>query len=72
MIYDMPPALVCDDLLAVSGQIDAVLLVVDGTKTSPEDIRRCEELIADTLPLMGVVMNRSQDLRLGRYRYRKD
>lgn len=72
VVYDMPPALVCDDLLAISDQIDAVLLVIDGTKTSPEDIRRCEELLKGSLPLMGVVMNRSQDLRLGRYRYRKD
>lgn len=72
VIYDMPPALACDDLLAISGQVDAVLLVVDGTKTSPEEVRRCEELLTDTLPLMGVVLNRSQDLRLGRYRYQKD
>ena len=72
VVYDMPPALVCDDLLAIASQVDAVLLVVDGTKTAPDDIRRCEELLTDTLPLIGVVLNRSQDLRLGRYGYRKD
>lgn len=71
VVYDMPPALVCDDLLAISGQIDAVLLVADGTKSSPADIQRCADLLSDTLPLMGVVLNRSQDLRLGRYRYSK-
>lgn len=71
VVYDMPPALVCDDLLAIAGQIDAVLLVADGTKSSPADIQRCADLLADTLPLMGVVLNRSQDLRLGRYRYQK-
>ena len=71
VIYDMPPALVCDDLLAICGQIDAVVLVADGTKSSPAEIRRCEEMLADVLPLMCVVLNRSQDLRLGRYRYGK-
>lgn len=71
ILYDMPPMLVCDDLLAIAGQVDAVLLVADGTRTSPAEIRRCEELLADVLPIMGVVLNRSQDLRLGRYRYGK-
>lgn len=72
VIYDMPPTLVCDDLLAIAGQVDAVVLVTDGTKSSPADIRHSAELLSDTLPLMGVVLNRSQDLRLGRYRYQKD
>ncbi len=71
LLYDMPPMLVCDDLLAIAGQVDAVLLVADGTRTSPTEIRRCEQLLAEVLPIMGVVLNRSQDLRLGRYRYGK-
>lgn len=71
ILYDMPPMLVCDDILAIAGQVDAVLLVADGTQTSPKDIRRCEELLTDVLPIMGVVLNRSQDLGLGRYRYGK-
>lgn len=71
LLYDMPPMLVCDDLLAISSQVDAVLIVADGTRTSPAEIRRCEQLLADVLPIMGVVLNRSQDLRLGRYRYGK-
>ncbi|MFT4150954.1 MAG: CpsD/CapB family tyrosine-protein kinase [Paracoccaceae bacterium] len=69
VIYDTPPALVCDDLIAMAGQIDAVLLVTDGTRTSPEDIRACERLFEGRLPLMGVVLNRAQDRKLGRYRY---
>ena len=71
ILYDMPPALVCDDLLAISSQVDAVLLVADGTRTTPAEIRRCEELFGTALPIMGVVLNRSQDLGLGRYRYGK-
>lgn len=61
VIYDMPPALVSDDVLALRPCIDAILLVTDGTKTSPEDIRACERLFKDRVPLLGVVLNRAQD-----------
>lgn len=69
VLYDTPPALACDDLMAMGGQLDAVLLVTDGTRTSPEDIRACERLFNGHLPILGVVLNRAQDRRLARYRY---
>lgn len=72
VIYDLPPALVCDDVLAMAGQIDAVLLVTDGTRTSPDDIRACERMFDGRLPLLGIVLNRAQDRKLSRYRYGKD
>ena len=71
VIYDMPPALTSDDVMAMAPNLDCVLLVCDGTKTSPEDIRACERLFADRLPLMGVVLNRAQDRRPRRYLYDK-
>lgn len=71
VIYDLPPALVNDDLLALAPCIDAVLLITDGTKTSPEDIRACERMLEGRIPLMGVVLNRAQDFSAGRYRYAK-
>lgn len=71
VIYDMPPALTSDDVMAMAPHLDCVLLVCDGTKTSPEDMRACERLFAGHLPLMGVVLNRGQDRRPRRYRYGK-
>ena len=71
-LLDMPPALVNDDLLALAPHIDAVLLVTDATRTTPEDIRACEQLFEGRLPLMGVVLNRAQDRKIGRYRYGKE
>jgi protein-tyrosine kinase len=68
-IIDAPPALVNDDVLALLPQVDAVLLVIDGTKTTAEEIRACERLFADHCPLMGIVLNRAQDRNLRRYRY---
>lgn len=72
VIYDLPPALVSDDVLALQPCIDAVLLVTDGTRTSPEHIRACEALFKGQVPLMGVVLNRAQDRASGRFRYGKD
>ncbi|MGB8812882.1 MAG: CpsD/CapB family tyrosine-protein kinase [Paracoccaceae bacterium] len=68
-IYDLPPALGSDDVMAMLPHVDAVLLVADGTKTTAEDVRACERLFEGHIPLMGVVLNRSQDRSQGRYRY---
>lgn len=71
VIYDMPPALGTDDVLAMAPSIDAVLLVVDGTKTSPDDVRACERLFEGRVPLLGVVLNRAQDRAAQRHTYGK-
>lgn len=70
-IFDMPPALVADDLMAALPLFDAVLLVASGTVSRAEDITACERLFADHLPLIGVVLNRSQDLPSTRTRWRR-
>ena len=71
VIYDVPPILVNDDVLALGPCVDAILLVTDGTKTTPDEIRACERLLEGRIPLMGVVLNRAQDFNAGRYRYAK-
>lgn len=70
-LFDLPPVLVGDDVLALLPQVDAVLLVSDGTRTTAEDIRACERLFEGRVPLLGVVLNRAQDRNRSRYRYGK-
>lgn len=70
VILDTPPALALDDVIALAGQADAVLLVTDGTASSPEEIAACERLLEGRLPLLGVVLNRAQDRALRRARGR--
>jgi hypothetical protein len=48
-----------------------VLLVTDGAKSSPQEIRACEKMFEGRIPLLGVVLNRAQDFNAGRYRYAK-
>ena len=50
--------------------LDAVLLVIDGTTTTPDDVRRCTALLDAHIPLAGIVLNRAQDRGLGRLRRR--
>lgn len=71
VLYDLPPALVSDDVLALAPCIDAVLLVTDGTQSTPEDIRAAEQAFDGRLPLLGVVLNRAQDQRARRFLYGK-
>lgn len=69
MIYDMPPMLACDDVLAFIGEVDCVLLVAGGGITRADEITRCEKLLEDRAPILGVVLNRAEDPDIGRYYY---
>ena len=69
VVFDLPPVLVSDDVLGFAPQVDAVLLVADGTQTTAEEVKACERLFEGRVPLLGVVLNRTQDLRTARYRY---
>ena len=69
VVYDMPPVLVSDDVIGFAPQVDAVLLVADGTQTTAEEVKACERLFEGRVPLLGVVLNRAQDVRTARYRY---
>jgi Mrp family chromosome partitioning ATPase len=71
VIYDLPPALLCDDLIAFLPQVDGVLLVAGGGVTQAEDVRKCERLLADQTPLLGVILNKAEDATLEPYGYIK-
>ncbi len=69
LVLDTPPALGSDDVIALAGRAQAVLLVTDGTRSTPEDISAAERLFEGRLPLLGVVLNRAQDRGLSRVGY---
>jgi protein-tyrosine kinase len=65
-IFDMPPLLVADDVLAFSPQVDAVLLVAAEGQTEREELT--ESLLSlSEVNLLGVVLNKSKDLSFGSY-----
>ena len=61
VLYDLPPALSCDDVIAFLPQLDGVLLVAGGGITQAEDVRKCERLLAGQTPLLGVILNMAED-----------
>lgn len=67
-VFDMPPALESDDVLSMAPCLDAILLVIDGTSTTPQDIHRCTQMFDGHIPLAGVVVNKAQDRGLARLR----
>jgi protein-tyrosine kinase len=60
LIFDMPPVLAADDVLAFAPQIDGLLLVVAEGTTDRTQLRRAKEVLAE-MNLLGVVLNRSAE-----------
>lgn len=68
IIHDLPPMLVCDDVLGLLPELDCVLLVTSGGHTKPDEITECERLLADS-HLLGVLLNRAEDASESKYGY---
>lgn len=60
VLYDLPPALAMDDVLAFRPHLDCVLLVVGGGETRARDVREVQRRLGDDLPILGVVMNKAE------------
>lgn len=58
MLFDMPPLLQSDDMLAFAGQVDCVLLVAAAEQTTAREIDHCERELARQTNVMGVVLNK--------------
>lgn len=60
IIFDMPPVLAADDVLAFAPQVDGLLLVVGEGTTGREALKSAKEVLAE-MNLLGVVLNRSAE-----------
>ncbi len=61
VIHDLPPLLSETAAMAFLPQLDAILLISDGTRTQARDIVECERLLEGQVPLLGVILNKSED-----------
>jgi Mrp family chromosome partitioning ATPase len=59
VIFDLPPLLNAADALAFSPMADAVLLVVEDSKTRREDVARAAQLLGRQ-NLLGLVLNKAR------------
>ena len=60
VIFDMPPLMVTDDVLAFAPRVDSFLLVVSQGQTARRTLTNAKEVLAE-VNLMGVVLNRSTE-----------
>ncbi len=61
VLIDMPPMLACDDVLAFSPYVDAVLLVVADGETREDHLKRAVHLLEGT-EICGIVLNKSREV----------
>jgi capsular exopolysaccharide synthesis family protein len=61
IIFDLPPVLACDDVLAFSPYIDAIILVTEDGKTKKDELKRAFQLM-DRDKLIGTVLNKSYEV----------
>jgi protein-tyrosine kinase len=60
VVFDMPPLMVTDDVLAFAPRVDTFLLVVSQGMTARRTLSNAKEVLAE-MNLMGVVLNRSTE-----------
>lgn len=60
VVFDMPPLLASDDVLAFAPQLDGILLVVSEGMTGRDNLRSAKEVLTE-MNLLGVVLNRSAE-----------
>ncbi len=62
MVFDLPPVLLVDDVMALSDYIDSMLLVVSEGSSKKEELAQTVELLEST-NLLGTVLNNSGESR---------
>ena len=60
IVYDMPPVLAADDMLAFAPNVDAVLFVAAKGNTVRTDVLKAYELL-ENVHIIGTVFNRSDE-----------
>jgi protein-tyrosine kinase len=58
IIYDLPPMLVNDDVLAFLPHVDCVLLVAAAERSRLDEIDKCEQDLAEQSNVLGVILNK--------------
>jgi Mrp family chromosome partitioning ATPase len=60
VLYDLPPALAFDDVIAFKAHFDGVLMVVGGGATTADEVREVMRRLGEDVPLLGVVLNQAE------------
>ena len=58
VLYDLPPMLMSDDVMAFLPHLDCVLLVAAAEQTRLDEVDKCEQDLAEQTNVLGVVLNK--------------
>ena len=59
IIFDLPPLLRNDDALVFTPQVDTTLLVIEDGVTTPDDVKRCQQLLEGS-NVLGTILNKAR------------
>lgn len=66
VLYDLPPALAFDDVIAFRKHFDGVLMVIGGGTTTADEVHEAMRRLGEDVPLLGVVLNQAEsDVGMG-------
>ncbi len=68
VLFDMPPVLAADDVLAFAPYVDGILLVVEEGKTKKAELQRTMEIL-EGINIVGTVLNKSKKPAIPYYYY---
>ena len=69
VIFDLPPVLSGDEVMAYAPQVDCALLVAAAGKTQAKEIEECENQLESAVNFLGVVLNKCTDKPTESYQY---
>jgi Mrp family chromosome partitioning ATPase len=58
MLFDLPPMLASDDVMAFIPHLDCVLLIAAAERTRLDEVDKCEHDLAEQTNVLGVVLNK--------------
>jgi Mrp family chromosome partitioning ATPase len=71
IIFDLPPVLAADDVLASMVYYDAILLIVEEGVSTPGEVKKSLQMLSG-IPLLGTVLNKSENMPDHQRYYKKD
>lgn len=69
LLFDLPPALAQDDVIALAPLYDCILMVVGGGQTTAREVRESLRRIGEDKPVLGMILNRGEGAGHDAYRY---
>lgn len=69
MLFDLPPALAQDDVIALAPHYDCILMVVGGGVTTAHEVHESLRRIGEDKPVLGMILNKAEGGGEDGYRY---